>query len=66
MGILLIVFQRAGFLFVRNNPEELGCAPDNGTFTPEEIGGQSEGAAGVSVSWTPAKLVANKRSGSSV
>lgn len=61
MGILLIVFSVLGYLFVRNNPEELGCAPDNGTFTKEEIEANLKELQDYKSPWTPAKLVANKQ-----
>lgn len=37
MGALLVITGIVAFVFMRDTPEELGCTPDNGQFTKEEI-----------------------------
>ena len=61
MGILLVIFSALGFLMVRNNPEELGCAPDNGTFTKEELEANLREIQEYKSPWTPGKLLVNRQ-----
>lgn len=61
MGVLLIAFSLLGFLMIRNTPEEMGCAPDNGSFTQEEIEANLREIQTYHSPWTPARLVANRQ-----
>ena len=61
MGILLAVFSILGYLLIRDTPEELGCAPDNGSFTKEEIEANLKELQSYRSPWTPAKLLSNKQ-----
>ena len=60
MGALLVVFGVLGYLLVRNTPEELGCAPDNGSFTQEEIEANLKELREYRSPWTPKKLLVNR------
>ena len=61
MGSILMFAGVIGWFFVRDTPEELGCSPDNGTFTNEEIESNLKEIQNYKSPWTPKKLVANKQ-----
>lgn len=61
MGILLAVVSVIGFFILRDHPEERGCAPDNGSFTKEEIEANLKELQDYKSPWTPAKLLKNKQ-----
>lgn len=61
MGGLLALAGVIGFLVVRDTPEELGCAPDNGVFTPEELQANLRELQAYQSAWTPARLLRNKQ-----
>lgn len=61
MGLLLAVAGVAGFVLVRNNPEERGCAPDNGSFTKEEIEANLQEIQAYKSPWNGKTLLKNKQ-----
>ena len=61
MGGLLILFAIVGFLLIRDTPEEMGCAPDNGDFTPEEIEANLKELKEYKSPWSPKRLLSNKQ-----
>jgi len=61
MGIILIIAGIAGWFVVRDTPEELGCSPDNGEFTSEEIEANLKELQNYKSPWTPTKLITNKQ-----
>lgn len=60
-GIILMVVGILGWFIIRDTPEELGCAPDNGQFTKEEIEAKFREIQDYKSPWTPVKLIANKQ-----
>ena len=61
MGGILALFGIIGWFLIRDTPEELGCAPDNGTFTKEEIEANLKQMKEYNSPWTPKKLISNKQ-----
>lgn len=61
MGAILALGGIIAFILIRDNPEELGCAPDNGSFTKEEIEASLKEAREYKSPWTPKKLLTNKQ-----
>lgn len=61
MGAVLFAVGIIGWFVVRDTPEELGCAPDNGEFTKAEIEANLKEMQEYSSPWTPVKLVSNKQ-----
>ena len=60
-GVILVVVGIIGWFFIRDTPEELGYAPDNGQFTQEEIEATFREMQDYKSPWTPAKLIGNKQ-----
>ena len=61
IGIIFIVLSLLGAFLIRNTPEELGCTPDNGSFTQEEIEANLKELREYQSPWTPKKLLTNKQ-----
>lgn len=61
MGALLIVVGVVSYIFMRDTPEEYGCAPDNGVFTKEELEANLREFQEYRSPWTPKKLIASKQ-----
>ncbi len=61
MGGMLAAVGIIGWFLIRDTPEEMGCAPDNGSFTKEEIEANLKEIREYNSLWTPKKLVANKQ-----
>ena len=60
MGGLLVVTGILAFVLIRDTPEELGCTPDNGQFTKEEIEANLKEIKEYKSPWGPKKLLANR------
>lgn len=61
MGALLIVAGIFSFIVMRDTPEELGCAPDNGTVSKEELEANRREAEAYQSPWTAKALFTNKQ-----
>lgn len=61
MGGLLVLTGILAFLLVRDTPEELGCTPDNGEFTQEEIEANLKEMREYKSPWSAKKLLTNKQ-----
>lgn len=61
MGGLLALVGVIGFFLIRNNPEERGCAPDNGSFTKEEIEANLRELREYKSPWNAKNLLKNKQ-----
>ena len=60
IGVLMVIVAVIYFVLVRDMPEELGCAPDNGNVTPEELEAAKKEAAEYKSPWTVGKLLKQK------
>lgn len=61
MGGLLVLTGVIAFVLVRDTPEELGCTPDNGQFTQEEIEANLKEIKEYKSPWNAKKLLTNKQ-----
>ena len=61
VGILMGVFAVVYYVFARNTPEEIGCLPDNGVFSEEELQREVQEQADYKSPWTVKKLLSNKQ-----
>lgn len=61
MGGLLIVVGIFAFIVMRDTPEELGCAPDNGTVSKEELAAHQREMAEYKSPWNVKTLLTNKQ-----
>lgn len=61
MGGLLIVAGIFSFLVMRDTPEELGCAPDNGAVTREELEQAQKEMMSYKSPWNVKTLLTNKQ-----
>lgn len=61
MGALLIIAGIFSFIVMRDTPEELGCAPDNGTVSQEEIESFQREIREYDSPWTAKALLKNKQ-----
>ena len=61
MGLLLIIAGIFSFIVMRDTPEELGCAPDNGTVSREEIENYRQEIREYDSPWTAKALLKNKQ-----
>lgn len=61
MGGLLIVAGIFSFIVMRDTPEELGCAPDNGTVTKEELEQNRREMEAYKSPWNAKTLLLNKQ-----
>lgn len=61
MGALLIVAGIFSFLVMRDTPEEMGCAPDNGTVTREELEANRREMEAYKSPWNAKTLLLNKQ-----
>ena len=61
MGGLLIVAGIFSFLVMRDTPEELGCAPDNGAVSQEELDSYRREMKEYQSPWTAKALLRNKQ-----
>lgn len=59
VGIIMVIIAVVYFILVRDTPEELGCTPDNGSFTKDEIEANLREIAEYKSPWTPARLLKN-------
>lgn len=61
MGGLLIVAGIFSFIVMRDTPEEMGCAPDNGTVTKEELEANRREMEAYKSPWNAKTLLLNKQ-----
>ncbi len=61
MGGLLIVAGIFSFIVMRDTPEEMGCAPDNGTVTREELEANRREMEAYKSPWNAKTLLLNKQ-----
>ena len=61
MGLLLIVAGIFSFIVMRDTPEELGCAPDNGTVSQAELDSFAREIREYKSPWTAKALLKNKQ-----
>lgn len=61
MGALLIVAGIFSFIVMRDTPEEMGCAPDNGTVSKEELEANRREAEAYKSPWNAKTLLLNKQ-----
>ena len=61
VGGLLVVAGIFSFIFMRDTPEELGCTPDNGDFSPEELEKARKEMEAYKSPWTVKALLTNKQ-----
>lgn len=61
MGGLLIVAGIFSFIVMRDTPEEMGCAPDNGTVTKEELEASRREMEDYKSPWNAKTLLLNKQ-----
>lgn len=61
MGGLLIVAGIFSFIVMRDTPEEMGCAPDNGTVTKEELEASRREMEAYKSPWNAKTLLLNKQ-----
>ena len=61
MGGLLIVAGIFSFIVMRDTPEEMGCAPDNGTVTKEELEANQREMEAYKSPWNAKTLLLNKQ-----
>lgn len=61
MGALLIVAGIFSFIVMRDTPEEMGCAPDNGTVTKEELEANRREMEAYKSPWNAKTLLLNKQ-----
>ncbi len=61
MGGLLVVVGIFSFVVMRDTPEELGCAPDNGTVSREELEAAQKEMESYQSPWNVKTLLCNKQ-----
>ncbi|MBQ9270313.1 MAG: MFS transporter [Oscillospiraceae bacterium] len=61
MGALLVVAGIFSFIVMRDTPEELGCAPDNGAVSKEELEAAQREMKEYKSPWSPKALLTNKQ-----
>lgn len=61
MGGLLIIAGLFSFIVMRDTPEELGCAPDNGTVDPAIIAAEKKAMEEYNSPWNAKTLLMNKQ-----
>lgn len=61
MGALLIIAGIFSFIVMRDTPEELGCAPDNGTVSKEELEAARREMENYHSPWNAKSLLCNKQ-----
>ena len=60
MGALLVVAGIFSFIVMRDTPEEMGCAPDNGSVSKEELEANRREAEAYKSPWNAKTLLLNK------
>lgn len=60
-GGILVAAGILAYIFIRNTPEELGCSPDNGQLSPEELKENRRQIEAYKSPWTVKVLLLNKQ-----
>ncbi len=61
VGICMIIFAVIYYIAARNTPEDIGCLPDNGVFSADELKKEAEEQADYKSPWTVGKLLSNRQ-----